>query len=234
MKRYTKVSNVYKSLLQANQAALSESTTEAIFRGMCDALSNILPYDRAQLTLYDHDQHSLRLTAVYGAYENSSFHVGDVLGDADAQNDSAFTNRRSTIRRNLLKDGRSHWERQTAQEGFHSLCSVPLILRGNTIGVSTLIGARKNQFYTRHAEVLRQMCNQITVAISSLFPRCVIHPKTKLLCPGCIGAAGAKVTTSRHRGELSHWGRKGGRSRKNKDLHEPTILRLKGGYDPER
>jgi transcriptional regulator with GAF, ATPase, and Fis domain len=218
MKRYETVSNVYKSLLQANEAALRESTTDAVFRSMCCALRNIVPHDRAELTLYDHDQHTLRFTALYGAYENSSFHVGDVLGGGDAQDDSTFTNRRSTTRRNLRKNAQFHWERQTAQEGFQSLCSVPLTLRGNTIGVVTLIGVRKNQFTVRHAELLRQMCNQITLAISAFVPRCIIHPKAKLLCPGCIGAAGAKVTASRHRGELSNWGRKGGRSRRNKDV----------------
>jgi formate hydrogenlyase transcriptional activator len=214
MKRPPSIFKLYNSLLHVNQVAISKSTPETVFEGMCEAIRTIVPHDRAGLTLYDPDRDNLRIAALCGAYGNSSFNVGDSLDCGASQSGWTFTNQRITLRRNLPRDLQFHSEQQTADEGFRSLCSVPLVVRGSSIGVVTVVGLRINQFSVADARIVQRMCNQITLAISSLVPRCKIHPKTKLLCPKCIGAAGAKVTLSKYRTELSNWGKKGGRTRK--------------------
>jgi len=66
-------------------------------------------------------------------------------------------------------------EERTLAEGLHSYCAVPLIVRGESIGVVTLLSRRKNQFSERHAEFLQQAANQIVLAIKSFNPHCSQH-----------------------------------------------------------
>ena len=60
------ISDRYRALLQVNEIALTKSTTEELFQGMCTALKRLLPYDRAGLSLYDPDQDGLKIVVLYG------------------------------------------------------------------------------------------------------------------------------------------------------------------------
>ena len=202
-----------KTLLQANEVALKGTSMETVFRGMCEVLRKVVQFDRAGLTLYDSEHDSLRIAALYGPYERSFFQVGHLLARNDSQNGWTFERKAKTIRRDLPRDFRFTSEEKTAEEGFRSLCSVPLVIRGNSVGVVTIVAARKDQFSTRLAEVVQQISNQIALAVWSFVQHCPTHVNTKLLCPRCIGSAGGKTTTEKHRANLSDWGRKGGRSR---------------------
>ena len=51
----TTISHRYRALLQVNEVALTKSTTEELFAGLCSALRRLLAYDRAGLSLYDPD-----------------------------------------------------------------------------------------------------------------------------------------------------------------------------------
>jgi transcriptional regulator with GAF, ATPase, and Fis domain len=170
------------------------------------------------LTLYDPNHDKLKVAALYGPYENSAFRVGDLLDRNASLNDWTLEHQSKTIRRNLPQDARFPSEQQTAHEGFRSLCSVPLVVRGASIGVVTVVGAQRNQFSAKHAELVQQMSNPLALAIASMTPQCPVHPNSKLVCPRCIGAAGGKATVSKHQADLSEWGKKGGRGRKKLDL----------------
>lgn len=206
----------YKALLQASEVALTRLTLESVFQGTCEVLKNVVPYHRAELTLYDPSHDRLEIAALYGSYENSAFRVGDVVDGNASQNGWTFEPQSKMIRHNLPEDARFRAEQQTANEGFRSLCSVPLVVRGIIIGVMTLVGAHKNQFSTRHAEFVQQISNPLALAITSMIQRCQVHPNTKVVCPRCIGAAGGKATVSKHHADLSEWGKKGGRGRRKR------------------
>jgi transcriptional regulator with GAF, ATPase, and Fis domain len=220
MKSSANTPDRWKALIQANELALTRATCEEVFHGMCRLLSKVVPYHRAGLTLYDPDHDNLKIAVLYGPYENSAFRIGDLLDRNASQNGWTFEHQSRTIRHNLPEDARFASERQTANEGFRSLCSVPLVVRGDSIGVVTVVGARRSQFSRRHAEFLQQMSNQIALAIKSFIPHCPIHTTTKVVCPRCIGAAGGKATVLKHRAELPLWGRKGGSSRRTLDLKQ--------------
>jgi len=218
MNRLARIADRYQALLRVNEIALSESTIDEVFQGMCIVLRKLLAYDRAGLTLYDPDHDSLKIESLYGSYENSVFRVGYLLPRKSSQNGWTFEHQTMTIRRDLPKEFRFPSEKHTLEEGYRSLCSVPLIVRRNSIGVVTVVGTRKDQFSVEHALLVQEMSNQISMAIISIVPSCPAHPHTKLFCPRCIGAAGGKTTVSKHREDLSNWGRKGGRGHKKLDF----------------
>jgi len=205
----------YRALLQVNEVALTKSTTEECFAGMCEALGEVLSYDRAGLSVYDPEHDSLKIVAIYGPHKDSTFHPGRLLGRKTSQTGWVFDNQTYIIRRDLANELRFPADELTIDEGYRSLCSVPLIVWGNSIGVVTILSERKNQFSIGHVHAVQEISNQIALSIS---PRCPAHTNTTLVCPRCIGAVGGKTTVSKHREDLSYWGKKGGRGHKKPDF----------------
>ena len=208
------ISHRYRALLQVNEVALTRSTTEELFGGMCAALASLLPYDRAGLSLYDPDSDSLKIVALHGPHENSIFRLGHLLDRKTSHTGWVFEHKTCIIRRDLAKEVRFPTDRLTINEGYRSICSVPLIVRGNSIGVVSILSARKREFSIVDARILQEVSNQIALAINSMTPKCHDHMNTNLVCPRCIGAAGGRATVSKHRQNLSEWGKRGGRGRR--------------------
>ncbi len=208
----------YRCLLRVNNIARSKSTAEGIFNGVCRALKNLVPYDRAGLSLFDPDRDALRIVGIYGPHKNSMFRVGHLLNRSTTQTGWVFDQKTRMLRRDLTSEFKFSADQSIFDEGYRCVCSVPLVLRGDSIGAVTVLGARKNQLSSDHAELVQEMSDQIVLAISSLTPRCPTHTSTKLVCPRCIGAAGGKTTVAKHRADLSTWGKKGGRGRRNLDF----------------
>jgi formate hydrogenlyase transcriptional activator len=215
----TSITHRYRSLLKVNELGVTTSTTEDLFQGVCGVLKDVVPYDRAGLSLYDPDHDGLRIVGIYGPHENSIFRIGHVLNPKTSQTGWVFEQKTTLFRRDLEKESRFPGDKRVVDEGYRSLCSVPLVVRGHSIGVVTVLAARKNQLSADHAEFVEEASKVMTLAISSILPRCPNHNSTKLVCPRCIGAAGGKTTVSKHREDLSNWGKKGGRGRKNLDFH---------------
>src|SRR5690348_632820 len=142
------ISDRYRALLQVNEIALTKSTTEELFQGMCTALKRLLPYDRAGLSLYDPDQDGLKIVALYGPHENSIFRPGHLLDRKASQTGWVFEHQTYIIRRDLAKEVRFPTDNLTIKEGYRSVCSVPLIVRGNSIRVVSVLSVRKNEFST--------------------------------------------------------------------------------------
>jgi len=209
------IADRYSSLLKVNQIALTTRTAEGVFQGMCGVLKEIVPYERAGLSLYDPDHDSLKIVDVYGPHENSVFAVGNLLSRKNCGTGWAFENQQTLFRRDLEAESKFPGDRKIMDEGYRSICTVPLVVQGNSVGVLSVIGSRKNQLSHDHAEIVEEVSKQIALAITSILPRCPTHTNTKVVCPRCIGAAGGKSTVSRHRENLANWGRKGGRGRKN-------------------
>ena len=214
MRLQTNISQRYRSLLKVNEVALTTSTPQGLFQGLCAVLNDVVPYDRAGLSLYDPDQDGLRIVGVHGPHDNSIFTVGHMLNRKNTQTGWVFEHKTMLFRRDLEKDFRFLSDKRIVDEGYRSICSVPLVVRGSSVGVLSIIGSRRNQLTNSHAEIVEEMSKQIALAISSILPRCAHHANTKLVCPRCIGAAGGKKTVLKHRDDLSDWGKKGGRGRK--------------------
>jgi len=213
-----KVAPRHRALLQVNKVALTTATTQELFAGVCEALRKLMRYDRAGLSVYDSDHDSLKIVALSTGYRNSVFHPGFLLDRTNSQAGWVFEHQTHIIRRDLTKELRFLSDKLTLEEGYRSLCSVPLVVYGNSVGVVTIASEQKNEFSKNHARILQEISDQIALAINSINPKCHVHKETRLVCPRCIGAAGGKVTVSKHREHLSNWGKKGGRGRKKPDF----------------
>ncbi len=209
-----RITQRYESLLRLNDIARKSSSLEGLFRGLCSVLRRNVPYDRASLSIYDPEQDGLRIVGLYGPHANSVFRVGHILRRSQTQAGWAFEHKRAMFRPDLRRQARFIGDEYIVNEGYQALCSTPLIAWDSSIGVISVVASGKSQMSGRHAEIVRDLSDQITLAVTSLLPRCQTHGSTKLVCPRCIGASGGKKTVLKHREELSGWGRTGGRGRK--------------------
>lgn len=212
------LSDRYGLLLKINDIAVTAPTPAKVFHEVCTVLNEVVPYDRAGLSLYDPNHDSLRIAEIFGPHENSIFAVGQQLSRTNSQTGWVFENKATLFRRDLEKDSRFPGDKKVIEEGYRSICSVPLVIRGNCVGVISVLGSHKNQLSHDHAGILEESSKPIALAIGSLMLTCPTHPGTSLICPRCIGASGGKATVKKHREHLSNWGKKGGRGRKNVDF----------------
>ena len=133
----------YRTIIEVNRVAIVETAPEKVFCGMCASLKKVMPCDRAGLTVYDPEHDALKIAALYGRYENSFFRVGDFLRRNDSQNGWTFEHQSRTLRRDLAKEHQFALEKHTLEEGFQSLCSVPLVVYGKGVGVVTILSQQK-------------------------------------------------------------------------------------------
>jgi GAF domain-containing protein len=204
----------YKTLLQVNHEALTRSTPQEVFAGMCGSLRSVLAYDRAGLMLYQPEEDNLKVAALDGSLPGSYFRVGVRIDRKESPHGMAFERQSAIIRRDIEKEAEFAIEARTVSEGLHSYCAVPLVVRGSSIGVVTMLSFRTKQFGEQHAEFLQEACNQIVLALKSFMFYCAEHQRTSLICPRCIGSSGGQKTASRYREQLSTWGKQGGRGKK--------------------
>lgn len=214
MRDFVKATDRHTTLLQVNKAALTFTRCSDVFDGFCAATKRVLQFDRAGLMVYDPEHDSLRMAGICGNLPNSFFQLGAQLNRHETPHGIALQQQRFVIRTDIRLEAEFEIEQLTLSEGLHSYCAVPLIVRGSSIGVVTVLSYRKRAYLDQHARFLQDLANQITLAVNSLAPYCVTHPRSKLICPRCIASAGGLTTAAKHKEQLSTWGKQGGRGKR--------------------
>jgi GAF domain-containing protein len=213
MTRLPGISDRYRAMREINKVATTHSTRAEIFHAVSRVLKRVLNYDRAGLMLYQPEEDDLKIDAVDGTLPTSFFQIGARLSRKDTPHGCAFEGKRIIIRRNIEKECEFAIEEYTVREGLKSFCAVPLVIRGNCLGVMSLVSFREHQFAEKHAGFLQEISDEIVGPLASLMPFCVHHATSKLVCPRCIASSGGKKTTAKYREQLSAWGKRGGRKR---------------------
>ncbi len=201
-----------KAIVAVNRVAIVEDSPEKVFHEMCVLLKKVMRYDRAGLTVYDPEHDALRIAAAVLVNTRTAFSVLETCSDAKiAKTAGPFEHQSRTLRPDLAKEHQFGLEKHTVEEGFRSLCSVPLVVHGQSVGVVTILSQKRNQYSHRHGQSLQDVANQIAFPVAMLAPYCLRHPQSKLICPRCVGSGGGRTTTAKYKEQLSVWGQKGGR-----------------------
>jgi transcriptional regulator with GAF, ATPase, and Fis domain len=177
-------------------------------------VKKVIPYDRMALSLYAPEHRALRLAAADGQSADSFYQVGLILDSKASHHGWAFQHQKPLVRCDLEREVEFQVEEHNVAEGIQSYCAVPLIARGESVGVFIVLSSKRNSFSSAHTEFLREVSNQLTLAVKSLMPACPKHFGAKLVCPRCIASGGGLATAAKHKAHLSDWGKQGGRGRK--------------------
>ena len=128
----------HRSLLQINNAIITNLTQEALLRSISEALHPVISFDRCAITLYQPERDSFRFLAVEGELLSDYFQTGQEFSRNETSVSWVFDHQRPLVRRDLENEQQFPNERRLAAEGIQSICVVPLALQGKCIGPSAL------------------------------------------------------------------------------------------------
>jgi formate hydrogenlyase transcriptional activator len=156
-----------RSLLDINNAIITNLTEEALLHSISEAVRPFIPFDRCAITLYTPESDTLRFLAVEGALGSDYFQPGLEVGRSETSAGWAFDHQRP-LRRNLEEGLQFANERRLWAEGLRSVCIVPLILRGKSIGTLSVVSRRQDAYSEEAAQFLQEVAIQVALAIENM------------------------------------------------------------------
>jgi len=157
-----------RSLLQINNAIITNLTQQALLRSISEALHPVISFDRCAITLYQPERDSFRFLAVEGELLSDYFRTGLELSRNETCGSWVFDHQRPLVRRDLEKEKQYPNERRLAAEGIHSLCVVPLALQGRCIGLLSLVSQQRDRYSNEDAVFLQEVANQVALAVQNM------------------------------------------------------------------
>lgn len=157
------------TLLKVNNAIINNLTQEALFASAYEAIRRVLPFDRAAFLFYQPESRTLRLVSMFYAQESEFFQVGKDYQLQESQISAwVLEHQQAATRGDLQNEQQTPGERRLVLEGIQSYCIVPLVAMGTSIGTFGLWSEEKNRYTQADAELLREIANQIAIAIANM------------------------------------------------------------------
>jgi formate hydrogenlyase transcriptional activator len=156
-------------LLDINNAIVSKLNREELFSAIAEALARIVAFDRLTLSLYDPQLNSLRIVTYAGSYRRADYTpVGRILDLRDSPAGLAFLDQKPVLRSDLESQRLTSSEERAYGHGFRSICALPLVVRGKSIGTVTVGSLTTFQYSSTDAEFLMEVASQIAIAIDNM------------------------------------------------------------------
>jgi formate hydrogenlyase transcriptional activator len=157
------------SLLEVNNAIINNLTQEALFASAYDAISRVVPFDRAAFLLYRPETKTLKLLSMNTDNESEFFRLGKDY-DLEETRISAWVleSQQAVMRGDLEVGEQSPGEQRLVAEGIQSYCVVPLVARGSSIGTFSVWSHTKNRYTQADAELLQEVANQVALAVANM------------------------------------------------------------------
>jgi len=158
----------WRTLLEINNAIITNLSQEELVDAICEALQRVLPVSRAALTLYQPERDTLRIVAVSRHWTSDYFRPGTELDRESSHSGWVFDHQQPLLRRDLEEETCNPIERRLLAEGIRSFCVVPLMMRGTPLGTLNIGGEDRYQCSEADAEFLREVANQLALAIGNM------------------------------------------------------------------
>jgi formate hydrogenlyase transcriptional activator len=158
----------YRTLLEINNAIITNLTHKDLLRSVSDILRRIVPLDGAIITVYDPKTESFRFFATETTLSTNYFRTGLEVDRKEAIVTSVFENQRPLRRRDLEKEMQFPNDRRLVEIGIRSDCMVPLIVGGKSIGTLGVGSTKKDQYSEVEQELLQEVANQIALAVANM------------------------------------------------------------------
>jgi formate hydrogenlyase transcriptional activator len=157
-----------RSLLQINNAIITNLTQQALLHSISEALHRVISFDRCAITIYQPEKETFRFLAVEGDLLSVYFRAGLEDHRSETCASWVFEHQRPLVRRDLEKEGQYANERRLVEEGIQSMCAFPLVLQGKCIGTLSLVSRARDRYSDEDAEFLQEVANQVVLAIQNM------------------------------------------------------------------
>jgi formate hydrogenlyase transcriptional activator len=156
-------------VLEINNAIVTKLTRDELFGAIADSLGRVVAFDRLALSLYDPESRGLCIVTYAGPYRREDYTpVGRTLDLNDSPAGLAFSQQKPILRKDLATERLTSSEERAYGHGFRSICALPLIVRGASIGAITVGSLTRNQYGEADAEFLLEVANQIAIAVDNM------------------------------------------------------------------
>ena len=157
-----------RSLLQINNAIITNLTQQALLLSISEALHPVISFDRCAITLYQPERDSFRFLAVEGELLSDYFRTGQEFSRNETCGSWVFDHQRPLVRHDLKNEQQFPNERRLAAEGIQSMCVVPLALQGKCIGLLSLVSQQRDRYSDEDAGFLQEVANQVALAVQNM------------------------------------------------------------------
>jgi PAS domain S-box-containing protein len=157
-----------RTLLEINNAVISNLTRESLFRAIAQALHRVVPFARTALFLHDPQRDVLRLFVVETSLPSSYFFAGLEMPTDDSHVGWVFRNERPLLRRDLEHERQYPMEERAYGDGVRSYMIVPLLVRGRCIGTLAVASTRSHQYSEADVRFLQEAANQVGLAVENM------------------------------------------------------------------
>src|SRR5262245_20409029 len=170
IQRDTSMLQQYESLLEINNAVVSQLDLRELLKVISTSLRKVIPHDAALLTLHDAESSHLRLQALdMQMFGRVPFEEGVQISMEDTPEGEAIRSRQPVLvgpRVDLARFS-SPWVRHAVDNGVRSGCAVPLISHDRALGALSVVSLHEGAFSESDAEWLGRCANQIAIAVEN-------------------------------------------------------------------
>ncbi|HSK29660.1 MAG TPA: sigma 54-interacting transcriptional regulator [Candidatus Limnocylindria bacterium] len=158
-----------RMLLEINNAIVTKLARDELWTAIADAVRRVVRFDRLALALYDAKEDCLRIANYAGPYEREDYTpIGRRLKLDDSPAGLAFTTRKYILRRDLETERLTSSEKRAYGHGFRSVCALPLVVRGVSIGAIAAGSLERGRYSVADAQFLMEVASQIAIAVDNL------------------------------------------------------------------
>ena len=157
-----------RSLLQINNAIITNLTQEELLRSISGALHRFIGFDRCAITLYQPERDTFRFLAVEGELQSDFFQTGMETRRSETSVGWVFDNLQWRVCGDLQNLAEFDNERRLAAEGIHSICVFPMTLQGKCIGTLSFVSRERDRYSNEDAMFLQEVANQVVLAIRNM------------------------------------------------------------------
>jgi formate hydrogenlyase transcriptional activator len=158
-----------RMLLEINNAVITKLSRDELWTAIADAVRRIVPFDRLALSQYDPKDDQLRIVTYAGPYQREDYTpIGRELKLDDSPAGLAFTSKKYVLRRDLEEERVTTSEERAYRHGFRSICALPLVVRGASVGAITMGSLNRAQYSEADADFLMEVASQIAIAVDNM------------------------------------------------------------------
>ena len=158
----------HQTLLEINNALISNLTREGLFHAIATAIGRVIPFDRIAVFLHDPVRDVLTLSLLESSVPTTYFSVGLEMRPGESHVGWVFKEQKPLLRRNLETERVYPADDWAHADGVRSYVIVPLLVRGRSIGTLAVASTVPERYTESTADLLQEAAKQVAFAVENM------------------------------------------------------------------
>jgi transcriptional regulator with GAF, ATPase, and Fis domain len=159
---------LHQTLLEINNALISNLTREDLFHAIATALGRVIPFDRIAVFLHDPDRDVLTLSMLESSVATTYFTLGLEMRPGESHVGWVFKEQKPLLRRDLGGERTYPSDEWAYRDGIRCYVIVPLVVRGRSLGTLALASTVADRYTEATVGLLREAAAQVALAVENM------------------------------------------------------------------